>query len=122
MTKRELELEVEKLKKALSRARSKTKRLSQDLTEAEHKIKLHERKLTRLTKSNDSMILKNKLLNNNLKIIEEKNVELADSCNKTEEQNKTLRKKIELATASSTEPRYEMLKKIGQTYHRKKTW
>jgi len=58
MTKRELELEVEKLKKALSRARSKTKRLSQDLTEAEHKIKLHERKLTRLTKSNDSMILK----------------------------------------------------------------
>jgi len=61
-------------------------------------------------------------LNNNLKIIEEKNVELADSCNKTEEQNKTLRKKIELATASSTEPRYEMLKKIGQTYHRKKTW
>jgi chromosome segregation ATPase len=51
MTKRELELEVEKLKKALSGAGYKTKRLSQDLTEAEHKIKLHERKLTRLTKS-----------------------------------------------------------------------
>jgi hypothetical protein len=30
---------------------------------------------------------------------------------RTEEQNKNLRKKIELVTASSTEPRYEMLKK-----------
>jgi chromosome segregation ATPase len=110
MTKRELELEVEKLKKTLSRARSKTKGLCEDLKEAEHKIKIHERNLVRLNKSNDSIISKNQSLSNKLKIIEEKNAELAESCDKIEEQNKNLRKKIALATASSTEPRYEMLK------------
>jgi chromosome segregation ATPase len=110
MTKYELDVEIERLKKALSRARTRIKTLSGQAKADGDIIASGERKIKRLTRANDRLLSRCATLRSEFQTFNAAHSELAERFESANKQNAVLRHRVELANASSTEPRYDVLR------------
>jgi len=111
MTKDELEQEAKRRERALSRAQSKIKRVSEQLTERNGRVEELETEIRKLNKGIKSLNIKFENLTGLNKIFENRISNLINQLEEAEKQNSKLRAIEEMRRASSAEPSYDALKR-----------